>query len=849
MRKVLLLIIVCISLLAQGQEYWKKQSPAARHVENLYKLDLQSFINKAHYAKQIKMPTSKGKFLDFKLKENPNFMPELAKKYPNIKSYVGYAEDEAELRLSVSKDNISGIVFSKNGGTEIIENQTGNLYQISTNQRKEELMCLTRENGIAITSGVLPVKTDGKIRNYRLALSVTGEYTQYFGGTKEKALAAINTSLTNVNAVLERELSVHLNLIGDNDKIIYTDAQTDPYSEAQIGTSGKNIWSKELQATLEKRIGEENYDLGHLLSSESGGGYAGGIATVCINGEKGSAYSAPYNGIPKGFNFDIDFITHEIGHQLGATHIHSEYEGTGTNVEPGSGSTIMGYAGIIGKLHDILHNSDHYFNQINILQINNTLRNKKCGTVTEGGGNNLQVDAGEDYIIPARTPFVLEGKVTNGEESRLKYTWEQADSSETDDYSLANPEATTGPLFRSIPPSESKERIFPAMQKIQKKDLYDRFEALPKVAREINFVFSARETNGNYGMIATDAMKVTVVDSEEGFFVKTPAALQTIESGTEIPIEWNVSNTNKAPINAQSVNIFLVDDEGREILLKENTPNDGSERVLLPKQISAKNAHVKVKPIGNIFFAISNDFPINYIAENVCHSYTPKENLPIRIPDGKSTIEEDYSHPALVTFEVPATGITSQVTLSVDVEHQRTSDLQLVLSSPEGKSVLLFANKGGKNISGTFSSEKEEENTTLFPPQSLNEFNETPPKGIWQLSVADGFRLDEGKIKTAQLNLCSVNYTKIQDYSTGTLNLYPNPAKEKLSVQINNLNETELEFSVYTLVGQKIKHLKKTVQGQNTVTQSLSLGDLPKGVYILEVKGNHYRETKKFIKE
>jgi hypothetical protein len=237
-------------------------------------------------------------------------------------------------------------------------------------------------------STLRPNADDSTLRTFRLAVSTTGEYTAYFGGTKAQALAAINATMTRVNGVFEKDFAVRMVLIANTDLVIYTNASTDPYTTS---------YNSQVQSTLTSVIGEANYDIGHLFVRASNNGNAGCIGCVCVNGSKGSAFTAAT--VPTGDLFDIDYVAHEMGHQFGANHTFSfSNEGTGANMEPGSGSTIMGYAGITNQ--DVQPNSDAYFHAFSIQQVTNNVKNKTCQTNTATGNAVPTANAG--LITPSQ---------------------------------------------------------------------------------------------------------------------------------------------------------------------------------------------------------------------------------------------------------------------------------------------------------------------------------------------------------------------------------------------------------------------------------------------------------------
>src|SRR5436190_11506715 len=326
-----------------------------------------------------------------------------------------------------------------------------------------------------IKSGIgaadLTGSSNGTLKTMRLAQSCNGEYSNYFGATSsaqvDLVLAAFNATITRCNGVFEKDLAVHLNLIANTTAVIYYNPSTDPYTTL-------SSWNLQLQQTLTSVIGNANYDIGHMFGASGGGGNAGCIGCVCVNPAnnralgKGSGITSPADGIPSGDNFDIDYVVHEMGHQLGANHTFSmSNEGTGQQKEVGSGITIMGYAGITSQ--DVAPHSIDIFHETSIAQIQANLATKTCPVSTNISANNAApvIAAVNNYAIPISTPFALTGSATDANGDALTYCWEQNDnSSTTGSGSVASITKTSGPNWLSFSPTASGTRLFPKLSTI-----------------------------------------------------------------------------------------------------------------------------------------------------------------------------------------------------------------------------------------------------------------------------------------------------------------------------------------------------------------------------------------------
>jgi len=417
---------------------------------------------------------------------------------------------------------------------------------------------------------------DQILRKYRLAVSATGEYTQYHGGTIADALAAINATITRVNEVFERDLGVSLELVANNDQVIFTNPSIDPY------TGNLNA---QAQNTLSTIIGEANYDVGHVFNQDQDNGNAGFIGSVCVDNRKGSAFSSGL--IPEGDKFDLDFVAHELGHQFGANHTWSfESEGTLVQAEPGSGTTIMGYAGIAG-VDNIALQGDDYFHYNSILQIAAFIENTSCAMEVPLMNATPIITPSADYTIPIGTPFVLEGNATDADAADvLTYAWEQIDDGVVNAANFG-PDNPGGANFRSQRPSTTESRFFPKLSSVitgnlaqSNPTLDTAWETLSNVQRELNFALTVRDNALGGGQVVSDQVKVQVVVDAGPFSVTSQSADESYTAGSVQEIRWDVAETNRLPINAEEVSIFLSIDGGLSfpITLAENVLNDGAHK-------------------------------------------------------------------------------------------------------------------------------------------------------------------------------------------------------------------------------------------------------------------------------
>jgi hypothetical protein len=568
----------------------------------------------------IQLPNANGQLERFSIKGTSYLAPALAEKFPMIKSFSAQGIDNpsSSAKISIGKDGVHAIIFSANEGTSYINPYTKDyreyiIYKKSSlTSGKDEFLCKVEDTVQEENTSPRQRRNanDGNLRTYRMAIACTGEYAQFHinnqgvsssasdAEKKAAVLSAMNTTITRVNAVYERDLAVRMVIVDNNDALIFLDANTDGLTNDSAGTL-----IDESQEKCDNIIGDANYDIGHTFSTGAGG--LAQLNSVCVTNYKAQGVTG--RSQPIGDTYDIDYVAHEVGHQFGATHtFNNSCDGnrsTNTAVEPGSGSTIMAYAGICSP--NVQNVSDDYFHAVSISQMWSHVQGSgSCATSTNTGNNAPTANAGNDVSIPKSTPFILKGQATDADgTASLTYSWEQIDNEAATMSPL--PTNTGGPMFRSLLPSSSPNRYMPALSTVLSGNTSTTWEVLPSVARELDFALTVRDNHSGGGSSDRDDIRVTVTDAE-AFTITSPNSAVSWGAGSTQTITWSKGTSDQAPINCANVNIKLSTDGGLTfpITLKSNTPNDGSEDIVIPDNPTT-NARILVEAADNIFYNIN----------------------------------------------------------------------------------------------------------------------------------------------------------------------------------------------------------------------------------------------------
>ncbi len=568
----------------------------------------------------LPIPLPDGGVARFRIVRTAVMAPALAAKFPQIGTWMGedVTDPSTTIRLDWTPLGFHAMVLSPAHGRIFID-------PVSVGDVQSYLSYYARDTTVPIGTRprplppidpggataarlaqriaareVAPKASGAQLRTYRLAVAATPEYAAFFGGTVTNGLAAVVTAINRIDAIYGQEIAIRMELVANNDLLIYTSGgpYTNDDGEAMLDQN---------QANLDAVIGSANYDIGHVFST--GGGGIAGLGVACSPAQK--AWGVTGSPAPVGDPFYVDYVAHEMGHQLGANHTFNGNAGScgggnrngPTAFEPGSGSTIMAYAGIC-LAQDLQPHSDAYFHTASfdeIVAYTTDDDGASCGAVTATGNHppTVTVPAG-GFTIPSRTPFALMGAASDPDGDSLTYNWEEYDAGATP----GGPPgvASAVPFFRSWPSSTGPTRIFPRLSDLLAGTLATG-EVLPNAGRPVRFRMTVRDGRGGVDRAQVNFLVSALAGP---FAVTSPSTAVTWPGASTQTVTWNVANTARSPVNCAKVDILYSADGGNTfpIILKSATPNDGSEPVAVPAD-GTSSARIMVACSTNIFFNIS----------------------------------------------------------------------------------------------------------------------------------------------------------------------------------------------------------------------------------------------------
>ncbi|RQO41532.1 hypothetical protein DBR39_02560 [Chryseobacterium sp. KBW03] len=570
----------------------------------------------------IVLPMPDGTKAKFRIWKSSVMAPGLASQFPQIVTFTGQGMDDkyATIKLDFTELGFHAQIKSVVAGDTYIDPYAKldiNNYIIykksdlidktprSCGVKDEEDSPLGKKNAQKTTSPSVGTQ----IRVFRFAVACTGEYAVAATGsatpTVAQTLSAIVTSVNRVNGVYEQEVASRLVLVDNEANVVFTNAATDPFN----GNNAAGTLINESQTQIDLLIGNANYDIGHTFST--GGGGLAGLGVICNATNKGRGITGSSN--PVGDPYDIDYVAHEVGHQFGGPHTFNAVTGScngnrsaANAVEPGSGITIMAYAGICGSVNNLAANSIPIFHTKSFQSITAKVQSTSCQVTIPSNNFAPTVNAGGDYTIPKSTPFRLEGSASDIDNNPLTYCWEQNDVGPQGDW---NTPTLNAAIFRSFVPVTVPYRYFPKITDVINNTV-SKGEFLPSYARTMEFRLTVRDNNAGCAGVANDDAIITVDGNSGPFTVTAPTTAVSWAGNSTQTITWDVANTTAFPVNAATVNIYLSTDGGLTYptVILASTPNDGSQTITIPN-VTTTQARIMVAAETNVFYNIN---PINF---------------------------------------------------------------------------------------------------------------------------------------------------------------------------------------------------------------------------------------------
>lgn len=646
-------------------------------------------------ALELSLPLPDGSFVTLEVEESPVMAPELQARYPQVRTYRATSKEGYYARLGFSQFGFHASIYTPKkeeifihpyaeGDDRYVQvyytrdyhAQYGFGIDCGHDRVKVEGEDKTHEHEVIRSAGESIQGARGEnvtLLTYRMALACTGEYGEAQGGNKDNVIARFAEAMNRMNVIYEQENAIRFQLIPNNDKLIFLNRFTDEYDfdGTGIGLLGQN------QTALDKLIGSANYDIGHVFTttcSDVGGVVSG---RVCNTNGKGRGVTCISGSITSAVN---RIMSHEVGHQFSAGHSWNNcpaYLGqlaSGSAFEPGSGSTIMSYAGSCGD-QNISGDNDVYFHVGSLVQISEHARIvTSCATptVVDNRKPDVTLNYTNGFFIPIGTPFKLEANATDPENDPITYCWEQYDLGPTS--SIGSP-SLDAPLFRSYPPTTNRTRFFPTISTIVAGN-FNKTEVLPTYSRNLTFRVTVRDNHTGPSGVIWEEIKFKS-SAQAGPFVLTYPNSDTVQwkIGEKRIITWDVANTDKTPVNCKFVNIHLYRVNSNPGLapvvylttLAANVPNDGSHEIVVPSY-NGTAFRVWIEAADNIFFDISNrNFSIK-APDNPGFAFTPSPfTQQVCVPRNEVTVKlNTFSFLGYdSTLTVQVNGLPSDVSYSL----------------------------------------------------------------------------------------------------------------------------------------------------------------------------------------
>jgi hypothetical protein len=670
MKKLLFtLSFICQILISNAQQ--GDLSTLGREV----KINLAEFINKLKTANStnvallpiLNFPVNNGNTMDFRVKESP-----IMENQPtDVKTYSGETFDKkGQVRFTITSKRFTAIIHIDNAYyfIEPIDAKAGtyrfyNMVEGGQGKCNVDGQASNQPTNNGRVLSIAPFPNGTQLRTYRMAGAATTNMTTTLGGqtqARDKIIEIVNAN----NLIYELEVSVRFSLITQTSTsmtLIFTGTSNpaDPFvidpTFANAGNAQTGFDVLNTNSGSPNGLAYNLYDVGHTFNTVAGGGQsasgqAGG--SPCVDANKATGWTEFTTGASLGLIVGV--YAHEVAHQFNAWHTFNAVGGNPGNVtfctggwdantaiEPGSGSTLMGYGGNCSTPTNYVlasPNNETYFHTKSIEQIFNKMNTiSTCFTSTATGNTPPVATAGIAFTIPKGTPFSLTGSATDVNTADiLSYSWDEYDVASANDkgafgatvagvgaYTAVNSTASA-PIFRSRI-SASPTRMFPALTYILNNanaPALNIGEALPQVSRTMNFRFTVRDNRLGGGGVDSDARVVTVDATKGPFLVTAPNGGGTIAAGSNSTITWSVNNTNTLSAN---INILLSIDGGNTFpyTLATGTANNGSATLTIPSNIvGSTTCRVKIVSTGNAtaeFFDISDG---NFTITSTCLAAT-----------------------------------------------------------------------------------------------------------------------------------------------------------------------------------------------------------------------------------